>query len=367
MHIYGWPVKVSEAQYGWKSRKSECVKETKNLKAKKGYHREDYWAKGNMRDSRSFVDVVKDYRTKDDQKEDAFSEEEETMYLDRNIVDREWLKICAIGVLKEFSNFSSVKKKLIDRGFKFTMKYLGGKFVLWNFESAFESEGFIKSRFFWDDSFNFMKYWSESLDFQPMPVWVNISGFPLNYWNEHFFRKVGSQLREYLCPDHDSIHKKRLDRGRILISLKDQQPCPKKMKVVDGFKSFSAFVEMDGNPVDYDWVVGVLGLFESSLPESMEYSDRGEGNKSNGRQDRWQKVAGEMIDRRRVQKMSGQRSKVGERLGLQISHNLKVDGSMDNGKQAHVIISKRRTSHPTCLNDKLILEKQKVISGSEES
>ncbi|KAK4852607.1 hypothetical protein QYF36_025427 [Acer negundo] len=98
----------------------------------------------------------------------------------------------------------------------------------------------------------------------------------------------------------------------------------------------------------------------------MEYSDRGEGNKSNGRQDRWQKVAGEMIDRRRVQKMSGQRSKVGERLGLQISHNLKVGGSMDNGKQAHVIISKRRTSHPTCLNDKLILEKQKE-DGNQSS
>ncbi|KAK1569198.1 hypothetical protein Q3G72_033743 [Acer saccharum] len=72
--------------------------------------------------------------------------------------------------------------------------------------------------------------------------------------------------------------------------------------------------------------------------------------------------------------MSGQRNRVGDRLGLQISHkknifnrNFKVGGLVDKGKRAHVRSSKRRPSYPTCMNGKLILEKKKVVSGSAES
>ncbi|KAK1552393.1 hypothetical protein Q3G72_015948 [Acer saccharum] len=73
---------------------------------------------------------------------------------------------------------------------------------------------------------------------------------------------------------------------------------------------------MECKPVDHKWVVSVLGLEKSSSPESMESSDQGVSRK----EDRWHEVTGEMIDRRGIQRMSGQRSRVGDRLGFQISH-----------------------------------------------
>ncbi|KAK1554408.1 hypothetical protein Q3G72_011679 [Acer saccharum] len=102
----------------------------------------------------------------------------------------------------------------------------------------------------------------------------------------------------------------------------------------------------------------------------MDTSDQGEEISSK----RWQEVDGEKIVRRRVQYGSGQRKIVGDRLGWQTSHKEisfnrkgKVGGWMDKGKQVHVRSSKRRTSHPACLNSKLILDKQKVVSDSVES
>ncbi|KAK0577412.1 hypothetical protein LWI29_032690 [Acer saccharum] len=148
------------------------------------------------------------------------------------------------------------------------------------------------------------------------------------------------------------------------------QSYPKKVKVVDGVKSIFVSVEMDSKPVEYEWVIRALGLDESFVPESMETSDQGEEISSK----RWQEVDGEKIVRRRVQYGSGQRKIVGDRLGWQTSHKEisfnrkgKVGGWMDKGKQVHVRSSKRRTSHPACLNSKLILDKQKVVSDSVES
>ena len=65
---------------------------------------------------------------------------------------------------------------------------------MWNFETIFESEGFIKSNFFWDDTFISMEKWSDSVVTKPRPIWVNISGVPLNFWNDIFFSESGESL-----------------------------------------------------------------------------------------------------------------------------------------------------------------------------
>lgn len=239
------------------------------------------------RDDRSFVEGVKDFRGMEERREEYLSEEEETLYLDRNIADNKWLNSCAIGVLKVFSNVSKVKRRLIERGFRFKIKYLGGKSVLWDFESICETEGFIKSRLFWEDTFCSMEKGSELTEYRSMSKGVNISGFPLSYWNQSFFRKIGNYMGEFLCADNDSILKNRLDRSRILISPKGQQQCSREMKVVDGGSFFSVQVEMDSKTVDLEWVNGVLGLDNPNIPESMESSEQGERNSIDSRVESW--------------------------------------------------------------------------------
>ncbi|KAK1582613.1 hypothetical protein Q3G72_016758 [Acer saccharum] len=106
----------------------------------------------------------------------------------------------------------------------------------------------------------------------------------------------------------------------------------------------------------------------------MASSDQGESYRLGSRGDRWQKVGDEVTVKERVQKVTSQRKKAGDRLGVQISHTenllsqkFKVGGSADKGKQAWVRNSKSRTSHPTCVNDKLVLKKKKVVRGRAES
>ncbi|KAK3199284.1 hypothetical protein Dsin_022699 [Dipteronia sinensis] len=149
-------------------------------------------------------------------------DEREPLFLERKVLDRRWLEKSAIGVLREFFSVSRVNKRLSDRGFRFTTRYVGRKAILWDFESVFESEGFINNRFFWDDSFISMEKWTKSLVTQPMPVWVNVSGILLNFWNVAFFQKVGNYLGELLHMDNNTTQKIRIVRGRLLVVLHEE-------------------------------------------------------------------------------------------------------------------------------------------------
>ena len=48
-----------------------------------------------------------------------------SLILGTMVSDRKWLAMSAIGVLKDFFSVSRVQKRLIDRGFRFTTRYLG--------------------------------------------------------------------------------------------------------------------------------------------------------------------------------------------------------------------------------------------------
>ena len=109
--------------------------------------------------------------------------------LDWKDVDSKWLDRCAIWVLKKFSSVSKVNERLIDRGYCFTSRYMGGKAILWCFESVEDGEGFINKSFFWNDTFASMDFWSKPIESQGSPVWVKFAGVPLYLWNETFFKK----------------------------------------------------------------------------------------------------------------------------------------------------------------------------------
>ena len=127
-------------------------------------------------------------------KEESDSLEEEmklTMSWIKNQRDSVWLHKCAVGVLKAFSNVSSVNSKLRTRGFSFSSAFLGEKTVLWFFETEIDKEGFIKNRFFWEDCFVSMQDWTDSFLPKSRLAWVICKGVPLSYWCPALFMKLG--------------------------------------------------------------------------------------------------------------------------------------------------------------------------------
>ncbi|KAK3206426.1 hypothetical protein Dsin_020472 [Dipteronia sinensis] len=131
--------------------------------------------------------------------------------MNRKIADSRWLDRCAVGVLKTFSSVDRVNKRLRDRGFSFTSKYLGGKLMLWSFETEHESEGFVRSNFFWEDTFISMEKGYSSLAYRTRLVWANIRGTPMSHCNETFFKKIGDLLGEFLLIEDDTAQRRRLD------------------------------------------------------------------------------------------------------------------------------------------------------------
>ncbi|KAK2642979.1 hypothetical protein Ddye_024742 [Dipteronia dyeriana] len=133
MHMYRWPIDVKIALYGWNRRRTQSVvaaeKRAKDGQSSYGEHMDDQWwevrrANGKRRDNISFAEVVRDERQKE--KRDCQHEELETLVLNRKISEKSWVENCTIGVLKEFSSVYRVNKRLFDRGFWFSSKYLGG-------------------------------------------------------------------------------------------------------------------------------------------------------------------------------------------------------------------------------------------------
>ncbi|KAK1586237.1 hypothetical protein Q3G72_000449 [Acer saccharum] len=101
-----------------------------------------------------------------------------------------WLSKCAIGVLKEFGNVYSVNHRLSTKGLSFSSKYLGDKSILWIFDSEEERDGFVQSRFLWDDKFIFMGKGTDPSMTHSRLAWINCEGVPLRYWKPEFFSKL---------------------------------------------------------------------------------------------------------------------------------------------------------------------------------
>ncbi|KAK0599441.1 hypothetical protein LWI29_005329 [Acer saccharum] len=108
---------------------------------------------------------------------------------------------------------------------------------------------------------------------------------------------------------------------------------------------------MECKPVDHEWVVSVLGLEKSSSSESMESSDQGVSSRATRKEDRWHEVAREMIDRRGIQKMSGQRSRVGKQKavnGRAESWTSTSDSELEEGQFRDFGVAKGECSRPKC-------------------
>ena len=104
--------------------------------------------------NRSFVEVVKGNQIRYVKKETKVMEKVVEMSWSSKDNEDEWLLKCVAGILKEISSVSSVNHWLNSMGISFSSNYLGNKRIPSTFDSEMERDGFVKSRFLWDDIFS---------------------------------------------------------------------------------------------------------------------------------------------------------------------------------------------------------------------
>ncbi|KAK0598633.1 hypothetical protein LWI29_036499 [Acer saccharum] len=182
------------------------------------------------------------------------------MFWSKHQREDQWLGRCAIGILKSFSNIDCVNDRLRNRGFSFTAHYVGVKTVLWCFESELEKAGFIQNSFFWKDCFVSMGNWSDSPASNLRMVWISCTGIPLCYWSKEFFLKMGWMLGEPLMVDEDTVQRRRLDKGRILILVQQEASVTTNIRVEVGNGFFMVATKEESIQVDHAWIENFLGL-----------------------------------------------------------------------------------------------------------
>ncbi|KAI9185837.1 hypothetical protein LWI28_011181 [Acer negundo] len=141
----------------------------------------------------------------------------EVVKWDGEYTDSKWLDSCAVGVLKSFSDVPFCRMALENRNVVSSSYYFGDKNVLWAFESINDRVVFIRNRFLWE---------------------------------------VG----EPLLVEDDTLKRKRLDRGRVLVLLPPSLACPDLIKVITANMSCSISFDEVKSTVDLGWISVILGL-----------------------------------------------------------------------------------------------------------
>ncbi|KAK3205634.1 hypothetical protein Dsin_019680 [Dipteronia sinensis] len=222
MHIYGWAVAVKVASHDWNRRRSSPVRPEG---VKESHHR---YVHGSAVDNRhqkpfhhrrTFANVLEGGKNGNILFKEKPEEKIVFMRWEGNRDENVWIDRCAVGVLKSFSNISSVNRKLIDRGLRFSSTYFGDKCIIWEFETVADCEGFILNSSYWVDCFSSMLRWTDLAVPKSRLVWVNCVGIPLRCWDEKFFRKIGWILGEPLMIENDTRTRNRLDRGGLLVLI----------------------------------------------------------------------------------------------------------------------------------------------------
>ncbi|KAI9180216.1 hypothetical protein LWI28_002421 [Acer negundo] len=172
----------------------------------------------------------------------------------------ELLARSAIKVLRDFFDVNLVELKLEARCFAFTSTYLGGKSVVWTFESEMDKDGFIRNRFFWSDNFISMSIWSESSVSLDRPRWLEVYNVPLHCWCKDFFTEVGGQAGETVWVENSTIRRERIDRGRILVLVPFEFQKDREVVVKFGENSFLVKITASPESVSMDWITLHLAL-----------------------------------------------------------------------------------------------------------
>ena len=156
MHVYGWPIVAKVAAHDWNSHRNSSSAQNESEFHRFGSHK-GMWRIGsdrartnfrqNANEGRSYAETVKVVKPHMAKVESNLV----MSWLGSSEVE-DWLSRSAMGVLKYFGSVDPVNKKLEDRGFLFSTSFMGGKSIVWTFESSYERDGFVKNSFFSGES-----------------------------------------------------------------------------------------------------------------------------------------------------------------------------------------------------------------------
>ncbi|KAK1587065.1 hypothetical protein Q3G72_009155 [Acer saccharum] len=121
MHMYGWPITVKVAEFGWNKRKGPVIREGGRLNRRREETRPRSHASSNYRAQRmegrrnTFTEVVKRNIQENPTSKDEMSTKSKLILVDDTLVDSLWMRNSAVGVLDVFSNVLKVRDKLEKR------------------------------------------------------------------------------------------------------------------------------------------------------------------------------------------------------------------------------------------------------------
>ncbi|KAK2634672.1 hypothetical protein Ddye_029464 [Dipteronia dyeriana] len=231
MHVYGRPILSKVVDLNWNDRKNQQVKAQLVRKNRLAY----LGNIGNACSEVSFAKVVMESsgRSRIHQKAqvvDALSidqplwryrEGERLEYgrrfsndkLEGKVIhwdafkgDSRWLKLSLVGVLKSFTDISSVIHGLLRL------------------------------------------------------AWVEFGGVPLDCWCEDFFRRLGWAVGETLFIEEETLVRSTLANGRVLVLIPTGKKCVDSVKVGTSNQNFIVSVKKDPEPIYYKTILRWLGL-----------------------------------------------------------------------------------------------------------
>ncbi|KAK1591497.1 hypothetical protein Q3G72_008667 [Acer saccharum] len=186
MHVYGWPISAKVAAHDWNSqRTTRFPQEGFEIGQNRNFGKvipngvEGRDSRSNAYAGRSYAEAVKITKPTTDEVGRGLS----MSWGGHNRMD-DWLSKSAVGTLKQFESVESVNQKLEARGFNFSSTFMGGKQIVWSFESTCDRDGFISNSFFWRDCFSSMEAWKEQVRSSSLDKirWIDIHGVPLSCW-----------------------------------------------------------------------------------------------------------------------------------------------------------------------------------------
>ncbi|KAK1584135.1 hypothetical protein Q3G72_030116 [Acer saccharum] len=273
MYVYGWPIKAKVASYDWSKRRNGNIGQNgRGLHSSGLFRGKEVEGSLNNQYARNGKSYAEATRAANPIKVEANRGMVMSWY--GSDEEEEWLAKSAVGALKEFGSLDAVNQKLEDRGFIFSSTYIGGKHVLWSFESSFERDGFVSNSFFRRESFSSMKSWSDQTNIPSLDKirWIEAYGVPLNCWSKAFFQKLGGIVGEVVWIEDKTELKQRLDCGRfmVLAPLEAQVSCEVQVNI--GKKSVPVKLVEHQGLTTVEWVNKLLGLKQgiSNLNQDLE-------------------------------------------------------------------------------------------------
>ncbi|GJU40055.1 RNA-directed DNA polymerase, eukaryota [Tanacetum coccineum] len=170
----------------------------------------------------TFANVVKE-------KEFLQRKDEPVMVLEYGSLDYEG-NLVLVGCVKDFKTIPNIHNVCSSEGFtRVTVSYLGGYWVLLEFESTQSCDKFQKHSGI-NSWFSCIKQWSKDFVVPDRVVWIDVEGIPLQAWSHSTFNKIAHKWGELVyMDDSNSSNKYSI---RLCIKTRVQQLIVESFKVV---------------------------------------------------------------------------------------------------------------------------------------